>query len=145
MPPFFFAHTRTPAKGPLVTALRALFRRNFGLACALLVLALLVRAAVPHGWMPESRHGAITVTLCTAAGPVEMHLPGKHEPSPQHERGQQPCAFGGLAHASTPPEPAPTLPLPAPVAEQYASAQAPFVLAQAARQMPPARGPPANA
>ncbi len=127
-----------------MTALRALLRRNAGVALALLAVALLVRAAVPQGWMPETAHGTISITLCTAAGAVQMHLPGKHEPSPDHERGQQPCAFGGLAHASTPPEPGAVLPLPGPVAEQYVRAYTHFILAQAARQMPPARAPPAR-
>ena len=148
MPPFFYARLLMDVaalKGGAMSALRILFRRNFALALALLAVALLVRAAVPEGWMPQSDRGTVTVRLCTAAGTVEIPLPGKRAPEPDHERGQQPCAFGGLAHASSPPAPAAILPLPEPTAEQYGHAHASFIFAQAARQMPPARAPPAKA
>jgi hypothetical protein len=68
------------------------------LALALIGLALLLRIAMPAGWMPSQ--GRIGITLCTAYGAVQttVAIPGLHHgdghdaPAPQ----DHPCAFAGI-------------------------------------------------
>ncbi|MGX7894067.1 hypothetical protein [Tsuneonella sp. HG222] len=128
-----------------MNALREILRRNRGLALMVLAAALLARVAMPQGWMPDAGSDTITVRLCTAAGVVHVPLPGQPDTPTKPDREQPSCAFAGLVLAAPPPGPGADLPLPPLAAEQFGRASAPFVLAQAARQMPPARGPPSRA
>ena len=118
-------------------------RARRGFALMLLLAALLVRGAIPQGYMAESTApGTLTVTICHSDAVVQIPLEPKREaPVKSVDPEPQPCVFAGQG-AATPPVEAPALPLPAPIAEAFAQAEAPFALAQAARQLPPARGPP---
>lgn len=85
---------------------RALIRRNGSFALALAVLALLVKALVPAGFMIAPQGDRfLTVTICADASgtPRQMTiaLPGKNGGSADHSdtAGQdRPCAFAGLGH-----------------------------------------------
>ncbi|MXO58647.1 hypothetical protein GRI89_03710 [Altererythrobacter salegens] len=148
-------------------------RARRGLAMALLLAALLVRAAIPQGYMVESTEtGALAITICHSdiAWQVPVEVEAMHHDQMQMAHGQmdhgqmdqaqmgheskghdqkghgepQPCAFAVAVNA-TPPADFPSLPLPRAVAEAFVRSEAPFALATAARQLPPARAPPAFA
>lgn len=72
------------------------------MALLLVACALLLRIAIPAGWMPATgADGLIRITLCTGQGQMEAwvdgegqthdHKPGKSEPKTDH-----PCVFAGL-------------------------------------------------
>ena len=120
-------------------------RARRGFALVLLLAALLVRGAIPQGYMAESTApGTLTVTICHSDAVVQIPLGKKGTPARSVDPEPQPCVFSGCG-AAVPPAEAAILPLPAAVAEAFTRAEAPFALAQAARQLPPARGPPAAA
>jgi Protein of unknown function (DUF2946) len=92
------------------------------LLALLLLPGLLIRAAVPAGFMPAVGQGAaLTMAMCSgqAAQSVVMHpgndpIPAHPDPrSPQHH--EAPCVFAATAGGAPPPLPAvlvvaPTLP-----------------------------------
>jgi hypothetical protein len=121
-------------------------RAKRGFALMLLLAALLVRGAIPQGYMAESTApGVLTVTICHSDAVLQVPLREQGEgPSKSADPEPQPCVFAGYGPALAADEAA-SLPLPAAVAEAFAKADAPFALAAAARQLPPARGPPATA
>ncbi|WP_230291441.1 DUF2946 family protein [Croceicoccus sp. Ery5] len=91
--------------------LRHLIRQHRRMALVLLALALLIRAAVPSGFMLSAQSGgSITVVLCTSTGPVAMvrsipqlhHDQQGHHGDTQTDQGAKPlhCAFSGLSHAA---------------------------------------------
>ena len=108
-------------------------------------LAILLRALVPTGYMPDARalhDGRLEVTFCSAAGDLSTL---KIALSPDGKRGGAghfsadtgaQCPFGRLAHV-TPAPAAPTAPL-APAVPSVA----PFPPARVAVQAQPAHGPP---
>jgi len=120
-------------------------------AMTLAALALLVKAALPTGFMLEARGaGELTVVLCTVNGAVETaiddHAAVSHEDqgdtSDDGKAHDAPCAFAALAALAPPPH-------PAALAAPYAPALAPFSTPQEQRPqlLPagppmPARGPP---
>ena len=120
-------------------------RARRGFALVLLLAALLVRGAIPQGYMAESTApGVLTVTVCHSDAVVQIPLGAKDAPAKSADPEPQPCLFAGYGPALPPAEGAsPTL--PAPVAEAFSRAEATFALAHAARQLPPARGPPTAA
>ena len=122
-------------------------RAKRGFAMTLLLAALLVRAAIPQGYMAESTApGTLTITICHSDAVWQIPFEKREgQPGKSNHGEPQPCAFGALAGAATSPEDPALLPLPASVAEAFASNDAPFVLASAIRQLPPARAPPARA
>lgn len=72
---------------------------------ALIALALALRVAFAPGFMAAPTvSGAITVTLCTGTGPVQiaMPLPGK-APMPMNQ-AHDPCPYGALAVPPLAPE-----------------------------------------
>lgn len=78
----------------LVIAHPALFLMAFA-------AALLVRAFVPTGFMPESKVGRITIAICTGNGPIKssIELPvgqRKSDGRPLHS-DMVPCHFASLA------------------------------------------------
>jgi hypothetical protein len=77
-------------------------RRN-GLMLALVTLALLVRIAIPQGWMPDASDGAVRISLCSGEGAVAAWIgkDGKiHKVDPaKGDHKDAPCAFTGLAMA----------------------------------------------
>ena len=83
-------------------------RKHAKLSLALVVLALIVRALLPVGFMVSSTaEQFLTVTICADASgtPKQMQIaiPAKNgvagDHAPAAEQGQ-PCAFSGLGHAA---------------------------------------------
>ena len=111
----------------------------------LALLAILLRALVPTGYMPDARalhDGRLEVTFCSAAGDLSTL---KIALSPDGKRGGAghssadtgaQCPFGLLAHV-TPAPAAQTAPLALAV-----SRAAPFTPARVAVPVQPAQGPP---
>lgn len=120
-------------------------RFRFALAW-LLLAALLVRAAIPQGYMAETTEaGVLAVTICHSDAVWQIPLAEKDgEPKRSADTEPQPCVFAGYGAAVPPAEPA-ALPVPASVAGAFVRAEAAFALAHAARQLPPARAPPVPA
>lgn len=67
--------------------------------------ALLVRLAVPAGFMPMFDHGSLSIVIGTGYGPqtVQVDMPGMdmsgagHKPGKQHhDKTDTPCPFSGL-------------------------------------------------
>lgn len=88
------------------------------LACVLMLLAIVLRSAVPQGWMPVAGEdgGFGTYAICSANGvlpgaPDGDGAPGKQ--APDTGTVHPPCAFAGMAalspHAGTADVPAPSL------------------------------------
>lgn len=91
-------------------------------AAAVLLVALLLRAATPAGWMPATHAGfGAPLVICTAQGDLVLgQKPGKapHKPAAGHE----PCAFAGV-HAA--PGPAAELAVASAVFEPVATPRVP--------------------
>lgn len=131
--------------------LRRLVLCNRPLAISALALALLMKLAIPAGFMPSVSDGQIVVSLCsgTGASTIVMTIPGLEHGKPDgggHPgKAEQPCAFAGLS--------APSLAAADPV---LLAAAILFVLALGIRPLPlpasitppylrpPLRGPPAE-
>jgi hypothetical protein len=79
----------------------------FRAARHLAIIALLVRAMLPAGWMPDAQTG---LTLCSVAtlGVIHHDGQGPADGKVQHEE----CAFAAAAHLAATPD-APHLILPA--------------------------------
>lgn len=116
-------------------------RRNgmkLGWAWLLVALVLLLRAAVPQGFMPErTESGQITLTVCGSGGlvhiPIERKVPAQKS-APSH------CSFAGIGAADLPSPLVLTATAWAP--ESFAETQE---AAQATARLyprPPSRGPP---
>lgn len=63
------------------------------MALALIALAIAVRMVVAPGYMPVQTAQGVTISLCTAQGPVNVELPGKAPAQKAHD----PCPFGAAA------------------------------------------------
>jgi len=142
-----------------MTALRALIWNHRRLAAALLLLALVFRAAIPAGFMLSSPAGsAVTIAICGDASgmskSMQMTIPAKqvgngagngagHEDSAQKSG---PCAFSSLSQAML--GGADPIVLALAFAFILALGLAPasrLPFAQAYHLRPPLRGPPATA
>ena len=79
----------------------------FRAARHLAIIALLVRAMLPAGWMPDAQAG---LTICSVAtlGVIHHDGPGQTDGKAQHEE----CAFAAAAHLAAAPD-LPLLILPA--------------------------------
>jgi hypothetical protein len=117
----------------------------------LAVLALLVRAAVPSGWMPVAEAGGIRIAICSGAGPMEMVLTKdgtlhRDAPPPAPQVPRDPCPYG-LASAMVADIPPLVLLSPPPLVEPQEHARATAFAEQpfARGLRPPARAPPATA
>ncbi|MYZ43931.1 DUF2946 family protein [Schauerella aestuarii] len=110
----------------------------------LLVLAFVVRALIPTGFMPRAdpaHGGEMALSLCTAAGDmvtmkVDMGRSAPDAPDPQHASAD--CAFNMLSHQALTLPPWPAVIMSAPQARNVA----PPVIRQAALPALPAAGPP---
>ena len=123
-----------------------------GLLCAirhLALVALLVRAMLPAGWMPDAHAGFKICSIETSANP---HLgtihhdggPGQHDQKGDPKDHHQDCAFAHAAQLTTPPQTA-ALALPE-VHTFFAAVDTPRVSAMAARFSPSSpRAPPLKA
>ncbi|MDE1916260.1 MAG: hypothetical protein KGJ57_11815 [Sphingomonadales bacterium] len=84
--------------------LRAFLRLHPGLAALILCAALMMRAAVPAGFMPQFAAHSITIEICADASGLHLTRQIALPLAPGHERHDSksesgPCAFGGMAHA----------------------------------------------
>ncbi|QVQ28148.1 DUF2946 family protein [Achromobacter deleyi] len=74
-----------------------------------LVLALFVlKAIVPQGFMPATQQSGTLIQLCSAAGPIWVAGPAKHDEAPDERHAAQAasCPMGAaLAAVSLPPSP----------------------------------------
>ncbi len=69
----------------------------------LIGLALLMRIAVPAGYMPTFSGGSVAIELCSDYGPagMTMHgMAGHHDQKGGHGKGETPCGFSGLSTPS---------------------------------------------
>lgn len=82
-------------------ALRHVILAQRPLAALLLAAALLMKLAIPAGYMPSVAGGGIAIVLCPGAAPVPTAaMPGMshHKPdSRDHGKAESPCAFAGLS------------------------------------------------
>ncbi len=77
------------------------------LAALICVATLLLKLLVPTGYMIDSDHGRITITVCSGTTPRTMtvEMPGMHGDMPDHGKSkdhgkaEMPCAFSGLSAA----------------------------------------------
>lgn len=114
---------------------------KLGWAWSLVALVLLLRAAVPQGYMPErADNGAITLTVCGSGGLV--HIPLEKDP-PKADSAPSHCAFAGIGAADLPPPIA--LPERAWSGPEFAEHEHAVQRAAALYPRPPSRGPPARA
>jgi hypothetical protein len=108
----------------------------------LLAAALLMRAFLPQGYMPErSASGAITVRVCGSGHVVQLPT-GKSEAPGKSEHAEPPCAFAGLG---TPALPAPALadlPASEPAEQAFFHGRRAVPAPDSPLPHPPARGPP---
>ena len=78
------------------------------LASVLMLVALILRGALPQGWMPVGDRSSATGTafvICSVTGPLQLTLDQDGQPvpdSPADDTAHQPCAFASLASLSTP-------------------------------------------
>jgi hypothetical protein len=70
------------------------------------LVAMLLRALLPVGWMPDTAASAgAPFVICTVNGPLQAaHLPdtGKHQPGHDDGRQNDMCPFAASIHFATP-------------------------------------------
>lgn len=141
------------ATAPIVHPVRQFLSHRY-LATALCALALLVRLAVPGGYMVQRDHGAVTVMICPgsmASTDAAMSMAGHrgmagHDRSSHHGKGEAPCAFAGLGAALlAATDPILLAGLIAFVLALIAGRTTMALPRAAPRLRPPLRGPPAHA
>jgi hypothetical protein len=118
---------------------KGLRARSFALLA--LLTALLMRAAIPAGYMLAPADGLPQIVPCTGTGPAMPHHGGGHD---RHNQGSEtPCAFASVAPPALPD--APPLLAPPPAAPLPFAAITAETLAPRLRAIlpPPATGPPA--
>ena len=79
------------------------------LAVLLCAATLMLKLLVPTGYMIDSDHGHIAITICSGVTPATatMGMPGMHGgmadhgKSKDHGKAEMPCAFSGLSAAVT--------------------------------------------
>ena len=74
----------------------------------LALIAMILRAMLPAGWMPATGTGEIAFTICS----VDAAAKQQHNAPAQTDSHDKPCAFTGTPHLAAVPD-APTLTLPA--------------------------------
>lgn len=124
------------------------FRSALPLFWLLAAAAILLRGAIPAGWMPVASYGGSRIAICTGEGPAMAVLgqDGKlHREAPAEPGPRDPCPFAvGLAAADLVSPPATDFATPAPeAAPTPAMAASEESIRRSLR--PPARGPPAFA
>lgn len=82
-------------------------------ALHLALVAMLLRALLPAGWMPAAitSANASPFVICTMDGPLHP-APARHDPSSDHDRTNTPCMFAAAAHLAPPLADVAPLPLP---------------------------------
>lgn len=132
-------------------AIRAFFARHRQFAWLLVAMAMVIRAWVPAGYMPEAHGQRLTMRICadTSGAQIlrQVVIPARHDgKTAEHGGPDGICAFAAQATPSAPPG-APLL--PAPMLAVQDDRRPPAQLAvtparDAIRQRPPLRGPPAQ-
>lgn len=100
-------------------------------ALMLIALAMLVRIAVPSGWMPQANGAGLTLSWCADSGMLNgsamakaeallADATGKQKQPDQKPSDHHPCAFAAAAQPLTPVS-ADLLPAPSPAAEAVAA------------------------
>jgi hypothetical protein len=90
-----------------VLAVRRLLAQRH-LALLLCVGTLLLKLVVPIGYMIDSDHGRLSITICSGVEPrtITIDMPGMHGDMPDqsgpkdHGKAEMPCAFSGLSAAA---------------------------------------------
>lgn len=119
-------------------------------ALLLVACALLLRVAIPGGWMPaKGADGLVRITLCTGMGAVEAWVDGQgriHDGAPTKQRDpktDQPCAFAGLIAPAIDADPLPPPPVPVTRGRTIAFTDHAVAIGQGlAAPPPPPTGPP---
>lgn len=100
-----------------------MMRRSARLAAIYIALAaMMLRALLPIGWMPNTAGAQGTpIMLCTIDGPVHILIgsngqPIKQKPAPADGHHHDVCPFGAAPHFATP---VPALALAAPTAAAH--------------------------
>jgi len=121
--------------------------RSFQGVWLLLGVALLLRALVPAGWMPDTgRSDGIVVKICNSSATITLPLKNDSAPD-RNDVGHKsaPCLFAGFGGDAPLPDADTALPTVAPAEQQAIATLAPLLLARQSFLLPPGRGPPANA
>jgi hypothetical protein len=66
----------------------------------MMVTAIVFKAIVPAGFMPESRSGLLEIVICSGIGEKTVFVPNSHEPSaeyPDDNHVKDICAYQVLA------------------------------------------------
>lgn len=122
------------------------------LAVLICAATLLLKLLVPTGYMIDSDHGRLAITICSGVAPATttMDMPGMHGDMPDHGKSkdhgkaEMPCAFSGLSAAVLGPiDPIQLAALIAFVLAVGLTASVPPAPSQPAFLRPPLRGPPA--
>lgn len=74
-------------------------------ALTFVVLALVMRVAIPPGMMAGPAASGFPIVVCTGHGPLVIGEVGGPK-APPHKTSDAPCAFAAAAAAATPPVPA---------------------------------------
>jgi hypothetical protein len=128
-------------------ALRSLTATRRRLLLALFACAMLLRIAVPEGWMPVAEANGWQLTICSGMWPVDAmpDMPGMahHKAPAGHDQGDHPCTFAGLGMAAALPD-LPSMPvLPVAIAVPPLLAFGMVAIGRGlAAPPPPATGPP---
>jgi hypothetical protein len=114
------------------------------LALAIALMALVLLAAAPRGWMPVAVDGGgVQLVICSATGAGTADVPGMPK-APTDTSSSMPCAFAGTSAPALEPPVAAALPLPSAVSFAWAGIAAPArLLTLRPRLSPPSRAPPA--
>ena len=102
----------------MIRWMRSWSGRGRGTALALLTCAMLIRLAIPQGWMPDASAHGFAIKPCpgvvepSAPEPVHKmhgahHETARHDPAKHDPAKQMPCDFAGAVHAAAPAEPFP--------------------------------------
>jgi hypothetical protein len=106
----------------------------------LAIIALLVRAMLPAGWMPDAH----ALVICSTSLSPVIHYDGSQKAPDKHQAAHQDCAFAAAGTLAAAPE-APHLALPAfhAFAARSDDARAAFIASHFSPGSP--RAPPLNA
>jgi hypothetical protein len=114
------------------------------LALAIALMALVLLAAAPRGWMPVALDGGgVQLVICSATGNRDGSIPGMPAAPADDSATMTPCAFAGVGTPALEPPVAAALPLPSAISFAWAGIAAPArLLTLRPRLSPPSRAPP---
>lgn len=114
------------------------------IALGVALLALVLLASMPRGWMPAvAANGQVELVICSAAGSRTADVPGMPAAPASDAATMAPCAFAGLGAPALLPPVAAVAALPTALAFAWAGIAAPArLLTLRPRLSPPSRAPP---